>query len=491
VDFIELSEEQPKGVRLFMRQITTIFSAYHRTSFSSVLLLLVLMAFLVAGCAPITPAADPNGQAETATADAGDPIDAPLSTTETYQGMPVGFTPEGYPFRGDPNAPVTMYEYSDYECPFCARHFVQTEPALNDALVRTGQLRVVFRDFPIEQLHPNAFAAHIASLCVADQGAALYWEMHSRLFQTQKEWANLSDPLPVFERLAGESGAAIELYRQCMETEQDAKRAFINAAIVEGQRAGVSGTPSFSFVGADGEAYLLVGAQPYERFAAYVEALAAGEAPLGAERASGGEQEVQIPFWATREGWQPDPNRPGVNMAGDWYRGSLDAKVVVIEFSDFQCPFCRRHATETQPALDEEFVDTGQVLWIFKHFPLNIHPQAPAAGVAAECAGEQGKFWEMHDLLFANMSSWSVSDPSPVFADLAGRLDLDLDAFTACTNDASIADRVTGDFNDGAPFVQGTPTFIVLFNDEGRIIPGALPLETFSQALREIIGMAQ
>ena len=130
-------------------------------------------------------------------------------------------------------------------------------------------------------------------------------------------------------------------------------------------------------------------------------------------------------------------------------------------------------------------------MWIFKHFPLQIHPQAPAAGVAAECAGDQGKFWEMHHLLFANMSAWSINDPAPVFAGFAEELGLDLSAFDACFNDPATMQRVTSDMNEGAPFVQGTPTFIVLYNDEGRIIPGALPLETFSQALQEIIDMAQ
>ena len=127
--------------------------------------------------------------------------------TETHNGIPVGFTPEGYPFRGDPNAPVTILEYSDFQCPFCARHAVQTEPAINDAYVRDGQVRVIFRDFPIVELHPNAPAAHIASLCVAEQGAVPYWEMHDQLFRTQSEWGNATDPAPVFERLAEEAGA--------------------------------------------------------------------------------------------------------------------------------------------------------------------------------------------------------------------------------------------------------------------------------------------
>lgn len=464
--------------------------------FSPVALFVIFALFLFAACAPVQQeqgAADAPAAAAVATEAATEaPTTEPLPIpTETYNGIPVGFTEEGYPFRGDPNAPVTMVEYSDYQCPFCARYFVQTEPALNESFVRSGQLQVIFRDFPIEGLHPNAPAAHVASLCVADQGAPLYWQMHAKLFQSQNEWSNLSDPAPVFERLATEIGADVDAYNACLENDQDAKQAFIAASIAEGQGVGVSGTPSFNFLGGPDGQYLLVGAQPYEQFAAYMESLLAGEAPLDAQQQADSGAEAQIPVWATSEGWQPDPERPGVNMAGDYYRGSLDAKVVVVEFSDFQCPFCRRHVEDTQPTLDEKFVDTGEVMWIFKHFPLSIHPQAPAAAAASECAGDQGKFWEMHDLLFTDQQAWSISDPSPVFADLASQLDLDVDAFNTCLADPAIAERVTSDLNDGAPFVQGTPTFIVLFNGEGRIIPGALPLDTFEQALQEIIDQAQ
>ena len=308
-------------------------------------LVAVVALLLMAGCAPV-PAAEEVGQATDAVATeapvAEDPAaEAPAAEllpipTETYNGMPVGFTAEGFPFRGDPNAPVKMVEYSDFQCPFCARYFVQTEPAINESFVRTGQVQVIFRDFPIVGLHPNAPAAHVASLCVADQGAPLYWEMHSKLFQTQDEWSGSTDPLPIFERLATESGADLDAYTACMENDQAAKQAFIDEAIAEGQAAGVSGTPSFNFLGGPDGQYLLVGAQPYEQFAAFVEALLAGEAPINAEQQAESDAPAEIPIWATAEGWQPDPDRPGVNMAGDWYRGNLDAKVVVVEFSDFQ-----------------------------------------------------------------------------------------------------------------------------------------------------------
>jgi protein-disulfide isomerase len=329
--------------------------------------------------AEATAAATEEAAADSGADTSAAPAAAPIASGE-WEGMPVGFTAEGYPFRGDPNAPITMYEYSDFQCPFCARYFVQTEPAINENYVRTGKLRVVFREFPIQELHPNAPAAHKASLCVAEQGADLYWEMHSKLFQTQTEWSNSVDPLPVFERLAEEAGADLDAYKQCMTTADAEKQPIVDAGLAAGQEAGVSGTPSFFFVGADGEPYMLVGAQPYDQFALYVDSMLTGEKPPVQQQEQQTQGNQEIPFWATAEGWLPDTERPGFNMAGDEYRGNTDAKVTVIEFSDFQCPFCKQHVEETQPALDEEFVDSGKVMWVFKHFPLSIHPQAPAAG---------------------------------------------------------------------------------------------------------------
>jgi protein-disulfide isomerase len=248
---------------------------------------------------------------------------------------------------------------------------------------------------------------------------------------------------------------------------------------------GFSGTPSFHFVReATAEAFPLVGAQPYEQFAGLIDTLVAGGTPETAQEESGNNE---IPFWATADGLKPDPDRPNQTMAGDFYRGNPDAKVVVIEFSDFQCPFCRKHTLETQPILDEQFVATDQIRWVFKHFPLTIHPQAPAAGAAAECAAEQGKFWEMHDKLFNTMQEWSVSDPTPVFADLAQQLELDVDAFTTCVTGEEAASRVQEDLEAGTPFVRGTPTFIVLYNGQGSIIPGALPAERFISILQEVL----
>jgi protein-disulfide isomerase len=420
----------------------------------------------------------------------GESVAARVNEPEgSYKGIPVGFTQEGFPYRGSPDAPIVMYEYSDYQCPFCSRYFVQTEPALDESYVRNGQVRVVFRDFPLAQLHPNAPAAHVASLCAADQGAELYWQLHARLFQTQSEWSQSTDAPAYFAELAQALDADMEAYQACIASGE--KEALVAQGVTEASTLGFSGTPSFHIVReATNDAFPLVGAQPFDQFAGILDALIAGETPQVAQQAgddSGNAGDNEIPFWATTEGLAPDPDRPGHTMAGDAYRGDPEAAVVVVEYSDFQCPFCRRHVIDTQPTLDATFVETGEIMWVFKHFPLSIHPQAPAAGLAAECAADQGKFWEMHEVLFDTIPDWSISDPMPVFVDLATELGLDMAAFNACLGDAAVAQRVQEDMDAGAAFVRGTPTFIVLYEGQGSIIPGALPLERFTEILQEVV----
>lgn len=466
---------------------------------------LLLLALLAAGCSAL-PIRTPGGTVPVSTDTPTEEVateepsteesasggvsaaEGPVVTgVEEYNGMTVGFTAEGLPFRGDPNAPVIMNEFSDYQCPYCARHFVQTEPAINESLVKTGELMVVFRDLPLVDLHPNAPAAHEAALCVADQGAALFWAMHDQIFRTQTVWSNLSDPTAELANLAGVAGADLDAYNNCMAGNE--READVQARLNEGLALGFNGTPSFMLTAAGAsESYSLVGAQPYDVFAQNISALAAGEVPPIAAEQEAAAAQTGIPAWAAPEGNAVDPNNPGFTLFGDQTRGNADAPVVIVEFSDFQCPYCARHHVDTQPVLDEQFVDTGKVRFVYKHFPLPNHPQAPAAGIAAECASDQGAFWEMYDLLFATIDTWSVSDPSPALIDLADQLELDTDAFAACLEDEAVAARIAADMSDGAQYVQGTPTFIILYGQGGQIIPGALPAETFVEELNRILG---
>ncbi len=440
---------------------------------------------LLAGCAvqgfppPVPPPAPPISTAQ-------DPAEGGLAP-ERYQGMPVGFTDEGDPYWGSLKAPVTVYEYSDYQCPFCAQHVLQIEPTLVERFVASGQMRLVFRDFPLERLHPNAVPAAIAARCVAEQGASLFWRMHDLLFQTQDQWASLEDPAAFFARLARDAGADSVRFALCMADRADTLREQVLASAAEARAQGYDAAPAFRFVVEEnGEEYALVGAQPYRVFAAWMDALAVGETPPGPEQIPSDPGERQVPFWATREGLAPDPERPGYTRAGDPYRGDPAAPLAVVEFSDFQCPFCRQHAQTTQPVLHEQFVATGKVLWVFKHFP-SLGKRSFAASVAAECAGRQGKFWEMYERLFQAQDTWAQEpDPDPAFTRLAAAIDLDLKAFQRCRADEQVQAAVRRDQEDGSPLVRGTPTFVILGGDRGRLVPGALAVDLFAALLEQL-----
>ncbi|MBI2147342.1 DsbA family protein [Candidatus Woesearchaeota archaeon] len=156
--------------------------------------------------------------------------------------------------------------------------------------------------------------------------------------------------------------------------------------------------------------------------------------------------------------------------------GKKEAPVTIIEFSDFQCPFCRRFFEETYPKLKEEYIKTGKVKFYFRDFPLPIHPDAQKAAEAARCAGDQKKFWSMHDEIFKNQDAISV-DYLQQYAEGIG---LDMAAFSACLNSGAYEKEVQQDVDEGNDMgVAGTPAFFV----NGIIIPGALPFEEFKKII--------
>ncbi|MBN1640072.1 MAG: thioredoxin domain-containing protein [Anaerolineae bacterium] len=409
---------------------------------------------------------------------------SPSAEATSYGGTPVGFTADGAPYRGDPEAPVTLVEYSDYLCPFCARHHEQTWPALLDEYVRAGSVQYVFRDLPLEGLHPTAPVGHAAARCVGEQGAGLYWTMHDALFRDQAEWSGLADPSDYLAGVVKGLGADVAAYQACVDSGR--ADATVAADIAAGQALGFNGTPSFQFVdNRTGSSATLVGAQPLAAFKERLDALIAGEELPTPEPVPTAEP-PELPYWANAEGLAPDPARPGYTLAGDPYKGDPEAPLVVVEFSDFQCPACRRHTLEAQPALDERFVETGEIMWVYKHLLLQEYPQGPAAAAAAECAGDQGKFWEMHDLLFEAQETWSVDEPGPVLLDLAAQVGLDVEGFEACFGSREALERVLVDLYDAQGVASTTPSFIVLGGGRGAIFRGAKSAEEYIEVLENM-----
>jgi protein-disulfide isomerase len=161
-----------------------------------------------------------------------------------------------------------------------------------------------------------------------------------------------------------------------------------------------------------------------------------------------------------------EPQGPiDVNIEGDRVLGSNDAKILFIDFSDFQCPVSKAFFETIYPDLKKDFIDTGKVKYVFKDFPLNMHPNALPAAIAAECAGEQNKYWEMHDKIFTSQKEWNnleLTNANEKFTEYATGLGLNSAKFTTCLNSQPIRDEIYSDREDGIKSgVTGTPSLFI------------------------------
>lgn len=170
-----------------------------------------------------------------------------------------------------------------------------------------------------------------------------------------------------------------------------------------------------------------------------------------------------------------EPDRVDVSVDDDPQKGSSNAKVTIIEFSDFQCPFCGRAQTTVKQILETYGND---VRLVFRDFPLGFHENAQKAAEAAECADDQGKFWEYHDLLFENQQALEIAD----LKDYAFDLDLSTRKFNDCLDSGKYEQEVKDDMDDGiAAGVRGTPAFFI----NGRSLVGAQPFKNFKKVIDE------
>lgn len=181
---------------------------------------------------------------------------------------------------------------------------------------------------------------------------------------------------------------------------------------------------------------------------------------------------------------QPTTAPVKVEVDDDVIKGDKDAKVTIIEFTDYQCPFCSKFYTETLPSIQKEYIDTGKARLVVRDFPLSsIHPLAQKAAEASECADEQGKYWEYHNKLFENQAALDIASLKKYAADLG----LDVAKFNDCLDSGKMASEVTKDTTDGtAAGVRGTPAFFI----NGKLISGAQPYSVFQQAINAELSVA-
>lgn len=176
-------------------------------------------------------------------------------------------------------------------------------------------------------------------------------------------------------------------------------------------------------------------------------------------------------------------------IKGDPFVGKVDASLVLVEFSDYECPFCGRFYRDTLPKIKKNYIEKGKLKYVFKDFPLSFHKKAFKAAEAAHCAGEENKFWEMHDLLFVNQHRMAIDD----LVGYAKNLGLNSKKFRKCLDDDRYAEGIKRDIAIGASNrIDGTPAFILGRENKngevtGTMIKGALPYDAFKNAIESLL----
>jgi protein-disulfide isomerase len=390
------------------------------------------------------------------------------------------------PAKGSTNPKVEIIEVSDFQCPFCSR----VNPTIKQLLEKFGKdLRVRFLHQPLA-FHRDAKPAAIASAAAQRQGK--FWPYHDKLFANQKalKAANLQQ---YAQELANAGGFDMEKWKK--DVKDPVLAAFVDRNQATAVAVRATGTPMFFVNGKS-----LRGAQPYPKFAELVEAEIAASKGQAGDTWIGARTKVNNKGLASYvyEGKTPPaaPARPAkkkprvdrtiykvaVDANKDGVKGNkFDALVTLVEFSEFQCPFC----SKVNPTIDKIMSTYGdKVRVVFKHNPLSFHKDAFPAAEASLCANAQGKFWEYHDKLFQNQRALKADNLEQYAADLG----LNLDKFKRCMSSHQFKEQVAADQElAGKVTARGTPNTFV----NGRKLTGAQPFENFKTIIDEQLKAAE
>ena len=356
---------------------------------------------------------------------------------------------EGRPSKGAKNAPVTLVQFSDFHCPFCKR----IEPSINEVMKNYGnKVRVVWRHFPLP-FHTGSARTHEAAECAHEQGK--FWEYHKELFENPGGERNDAS----LKTVAAKVGLDTNQFEQCLTSGR--AKAIVDKDLAKGQAVGVDGTPA-TFINGQ----LLSGAMPYDSFKQAIDAALAGK-PIQGAAPSPSAPPAPAPLNVTFD-----------DLAGRPSMGPDNARVTLVEFSDFYCPFCTMHAP-TLERLVKNFPNQVRLVW--RNYPLAMHQGSERTSQAAECAHEQGRFWQYHDQLFAGQN---VDHSDAGLTGIAAKIGLDQGRFKQCLDSGRMNEVVRRDLAAGTRVgVQGTPATFV----NGRLVSGAVPYENFSRIVESLI----
>lgn len=431
----------------------------HRSRFAFTLLASVTVAALLAAC-------QSGGKPEEAAAP--QPAAAPAGNIDPDDRLGL----KGAPLKGNPEAVVTIVEFSSYQCPFCGR----VQPTLKQLADEfPNDVRFAFKQHPLPN-QTNSRPAARAALAANAQGK--FWEYSALQFANQGALTEEN-----FVAWAQQAGLDVDKFNA--DRNADWTNEQVDADLAVAAKFNVRGTPNFLINGRP-----LVGAQPFDAFASAVRQEISATRPLVDGGKSVGEalairldanKQAAQAAQADRPG-EPDPNQKlKVPVGNSPTKGGKEPLVTLIEFSSYQCPFCNR-VRPTVAELMDAYGDDLQV--VFKHRPLPMQQQSEPAARAAIAAQNQGKFWEFHAGLFDNQGRIGEA----LFLELAEKLELDIDKFKAdmaseataarLKEDTSLADQVQA---------QGTPHFFV----NGYRLRGAQPKEAFKALIDRELAVAK
>lgn len=381
--------------------------------------------------------------------------------------VPVGDSPT----LGPDTALVTLVLFSDFQCPFCKR----VEPTLKQVFDTYGdKVRLVWKHQPLS-FHPRAEpAAQIAELAYKEKGAKGFWEARDALFESAPKLED--DDLIAVAKKIGLSEAKA---KAAIANKQFKAR--IDADVELADNVQATGTPHFFVNGRR-----LVGAQPFEKFKEVIDE----ELKKAEDLVKSGIAPKDVYAHIIKNGKEPPPPErkeipaPGPNNP---WKGGANAKVVIQEFSEYQCPFCKR----VEPTI-KQILDTygDKVKIVFRHKPLPFHPDAPlAAEAAVEAFKQKGNagFWKMHELLFENQQT-PDGLKREALEKYAEQVGLDMTKFRAALDTRAHKAAVEADSKIAdAAGISGTPAFVI----NGYFVSGAQPFAKFKKVIDRALAEAK
>ncbi|HEY8075600.1 MAG TPA: thioredoxin domain-containing protein, partial [Labilithrix sp.] len=381
--------------------------------------------------------------------------------TKTVWKVPVGNSP----ILGKADAPVTIVEFSDFQCPYCKR----VEPTLQGVKQKYGdKVRLVWKHEPLP-FHPRAEpAAELSLEARKEKGDKGFWAAHDKLFDIQPKLEDAD-----LEKAAADLGLDVDKVKAALKNHTYKKD--IDADSDLGDDVQASGTPHFFINGRR-----LVGAQPQDKFEKIID-----EEITKASQSKVAAKDYYDSLMKDAKG-APEPEKkqaPPVPSADAW-RGNDKAKVVIQEWSDFQCPFCGRVEGTVQQVM-KDYGDKVKFVWRDK--PLPMHPNAPLAAQAGrEALKQKGPdgFWKMHDKMFANQQKLSREDLESYAQDIG----LDMAKFKTAMDTQPYKAAVDVDDKAGTDIgISGTPAFLI----NGYYISGAQPYPKFKKLIDRALSEAK